>query len=453
MSTNRISVCDMGAVPNAGELQTTAFQAAIDKAFLNGGGTVCVPAGEYHIGCIRLRSNVTLMLLRGARLVGSRDINDYAFPINDTVEPMPEAHRTDELYDPQRIGKCIGDFFIKSGSRWNRGLIYALEAENISIIAEPDVLIDGNNPYDELGEEGYRGPHGISLHYCSNVRLSGYEMCNTGNWAHNLSFCHNVTMTGVTVNGGHDGIHFNKCNNVEISSCRFYTGDDCVAGIANLNVTVHDCLMNSACSGLRFGGTNALVKNCIFYGPAEYGFRGGMTKEQKQSGEVAQQPQKRNMLSMFTYFSDFSVEHTGENDNIVFVDCTARNTDRFMQYNLFGNERWQANAPLRSITFKNVRVENIALPLYVYGTKEIPVTLKLDKVRVSFREGVSPTALIHAGRFEKIVLDDVSVTNLQDAPLVKCFNGSGEIVARELNGISEDKISENTSEAWYCKPI
>ena len=156
---------------------------------------------------------------------------------------------------------------------------------------------------------------------------------------------------------------------------------------------------------------------------------------------------------MFTYFSDFSVEHTGENDNIVFVDCTARNTDRFMQYNLFGNERWQANAPLRSITFKNVRVENIALPLYVYGTKEIPVTLKLDKVRVSFREGVSPTALIHAGRFEKIVLDDVSVTNLQDAPLVKCFNASGEIVARELNGISEDKISENTSEAWYCKPI
>lgn len=452
MNVKIISVCDEGAVPNLSELQTAAFQAAIDKAFLNGGGTVCVPAGEYRIGCVRLRSNVTLLLLRGARLIGSRDVRDYEFPINDTVEPMSDTHRTDELYDGRRAGKCICDF-AKAGSRWNRGLIYALEAENVSVIAEPDVLIDGNNSYDALGEEGYRGAHGVSLHYCSNIKLCGYEICNTGNWAHNLSFCSNVFMSDVTVKGGHDGVHFTKSKNIEISKCRFYTGDDCVAGVANLNVTVSDCLMNSACSGMRFGGTNVLVKSCLFYGPSEYGFRGTMTSEQKQSGKTNQESQRKNMLSMFTYYADFSVEPPFENDNVTFVDCTARDVDRFMQYNLFGNERWQATSPIRSITFKNVRVENIELPLYVYGTKELPVTLKLDKVRVSFREGASPTALIHAGRFEKIVLDDVSVTNLQDAPLVKCFSGSGEIVARDINGISDDKISEKTHEAWYCKPI
>jgi len=452
MNLNRISVCDEGAVPNSSELQTAAFQTAIDKAFFNGGGTVCVPAGEYRIGCVRLRSNVTLLLLRGARLIGSRDIQDYAFPIADTVEPMPEAYRTDALYDSIGVGKMKCDFTL-AGSRWNRGLIYALEAVNVSIIAEPDVIIDGNNSYDELGEEGYRGAHGISIHYCQNVKLSGYTIQNTGNWAHNISSCHNVSMSDVTVYGGHDGIHLIKSQNIDIAGCRFYTGDDCVAGEANLNTTVHDCIMNTACSGMRFGGTNVLVKNCVFYGPAEYGFRGGMTKEQKQAGETGQTEQRKNMLSMFTYFADFFVEHPSENDNITIVDCTARNTDRFLQYNFFGNERWQANAPLRSITFKNVRAESIALPIYAYGSSEVPVTLTLDKVRVSFREGVEPTALIHAGKFEKIVLDDVSVTNLQDAPLVKCFSGSGEIVARDINGISDDKISEKTHEAWYCKPI
>lgn len=453
MSAEFISVCDFGAVSGSKELQTVAFQKAIDNVFSNGGGTVCVPAGEYHIGCIRLRSNVTFLLLRGARLIGSRDINDYAFPINDTLEPMADIYRTDALYDSKSAGKMKCDFTL-AGSRWNRGLIYALEAGNISIIAEPDVLIDGNNPYDELGEEGYRGPHGISLHNCSNIRLSGYAIQNTGNWAHNLSFCQNVSMSGVTVSGGHDGIHLTKCRNVDLFSCRFYTGDDCVAGVANINVTVHDCIMNSACSGMRFGGTNVLVKSCVFYGPAEYGFRGGMTAEQKRLGQTGQDTQRRNMLSMFTYYADFSVEHPSENDNITIEDCTARNTDRFLQYNFFGNERWQANSPLRSITFKNVRAEDIALPIYAYGTEEVPVTLTLKKVRASFREGVETTAFIHAGKFEKIVLDDVSVSNLGDAPLVRRYGEGGEIIARDLNCcVTEDKISENANEPWYCRPI
>lgn len=452
MSENFVSVVDMGAVSDSAELQTDIFQAAIDRVYSAGGGTVCVPMGKYRIGGIRLRSNVTLLLRRGACLIGSRDMSDYDFPVRDTLEPMADKHRTDALYTSVGAGKMKCGYTL-AGSRWNRGLIYAIDAVNVSVIAEPDTVIDGNNCYDKLGEEGYRGAHGISIHYCKNVRLSGYSLQHTGNWAHNLSYCHNVSISDVTVYGGHDGIHLTSAQNVDISGCRFYTGDDCVAGVANLNVTVHSCIMNTACSGMRFGGTNVLVKNCVFYGPAEYGFRGSMTEEQKQTGQTGQENQRRNMLSMFTYYADFSVDHPHENDNITVVDCTARNTDRFLQYNLFGNERWQANAPLRSITFKNVRAEGIALPIYAYGTSDVPVSLMLNRVRVSFRDGITPSAFIHAGRFEKITLDDVAVTNLQDAPLVKCFTGSGEIVAHDLNGIADDRISEKTSEAWYCKPI
>ena len=39
---NIVSVKDFGAVPNTAELQTKAFQKAIDFCYLNGGGEVTV---------------------------------------------------------------------------------------------------------------------------------------------------------------------------------------------------------------------------------------------------------------------------------------------------------------------------------------------------------------------------------------------------------------------------
>ena len=73
MSKTVISVLDFGAQPGSSELQTTAFQAALDKAFAMGGAVVEVPAGKYIIGGLRLRSHTTLHLLSGAELYGVRD--------------------------------------------------------------------------------------------------------------------------------------------------------------------------------------------------------------------------------------------------------------------------------------------------------------------------------------------------------------------------------------------
>ena len=48
-----------------------------------------VPAGEYIIGDIRLRSNITLHLMEDARLIGSCYPQDYTNIYNDKVEPLP----------------------------------------------------------------------------------------------------------------------------------------------------------------------------------------------------------------------------------------------------------------------------------------------------------------------------------------------------------------------------
>ena len=59
-------VRDFGAKRDGTTLGTAALQAAIDACHRDGGGTVLVPAGKFHIGTVELKSNVTLHLAAGA---------------------------------------------------------------------------------------------------------------------------------------------------------------------------------------------------------------------------------------------------------------------------------------------------------------------------------------------------------------------------------------------------
>ena len=261
----KLSVISTGAVPGCTELQTSAFQKALDDVWAAGGGIVEVPKGEYYIGAIRLRSNTTLYLCAGAVLFGSRDPEDYYVLQRDILEPLPEEMRTEKLFERPPVNQKRDYSFMLPGGRWSNGLIRACCAENISIVAEEGAVIDGRDCYDEVGEEKYRGPHGIAIHYCKNIHLSGYTIQNTGNWAHIVYRCQNICCEGVTVLGGHDGIHCRGCENITVKNSEFYTGDDCVAGFANVNMHVTDCVMNTACSGLRLGGINAYSRTTRSY--------------------------------------------------------------------------------------------------------------------------------------------------------------------------------------------
>ena len=75
-------------------------------------------------------------------------------------------------------------------------------------------------------------------------------------------------MENVTVLAGHDGFDIRTCDDVTMKDCVFRTGDDCIAGFDNQNVTVRNCILDSACSLFRFGGTDVLLENCTGGAPA-----------------------------------------------------------------------------------------------------------------------------------------------------------------------------------------
>ena len=243
------NIVDYGAVAGVPELQTAKIQAAIDAAFLAGGGEVVVPAGTFKTATIRLRSNITLHLLSGAVLDGSTDPDDYTHFLEDTLEPIDPEKEVDDEY-------ATGAFL----KPWYNAIIKVYRAENVKIIGEKDSVICGNNTYNPNGEEGYRGPHAIQMTYCKNLEFGGYTVKDSANWSHTINKCNNIFAHDLTVLGGHDGFHVRICKNVLIENCEFYTGDDCIAGFANENVVVRNCYLDCACSALRFGGTEAFRK-------------------------------------------------------------------------------------------------------------------------------------------------------------------------------------------------
>lgn len=454
MTVKVISVTEYGAVPNSTDLQTAAFQRAIDECFLAGAGEVTVPAGRYPIGAIRLRSHVTLHLLAGAVLVGSRDPEDYFIQYEDTLEPYPADQLSRE---ERRANQGKLKDYCKYGSRWYNALIKAYRATDLAVIGEEGSLIDGNDCYDEKGEEAYRGPHCICMAECDNIRLRGYHIVNSSNWAHSMWFCRNVVLEQVAVDAGHDGCHWRHCRNVLIRNCAFATGDDCVAGYNNDNFTVEDCTMNTACSAFRFGATNALIQRCRVWGPPRHLMRWVLPLEDKIAGvhEVTDRHGWNTMLSFFTYASveQYTKGFREYNENMIFRDITVENTDRFMHYNFSGNEPWQSGCALTGIRFENIRASGIRFPLTAYGVPDRPIRLSLSDVELSFAEGHESEPLIQGAHFKKIELERVRVPNATGGALIRSWSPAVPLDAKEVVFSARYEPAEYPTEPFTCDPV
>ena len=454
-NSNMYLITDFGAIADSDELQTEKIQKAIDECFKNGGGTVIVPEGVYLTGGIRIRSNCTLYLKSGATLKGSRSPEDYFGYLSDTVEPLSESEITNKTWKRTELDEVKDyEFYGKPGSRWNNALIKAVNAENVVIIGEENSFLDGSDCFDELGEENYRGPHCINMFNCKNVRLSGYSVKDSANWANALFYCENVVAENISVYAGHDGIHITGCENVKINGCSFYTGDDCVAGFANTNVFVTNCILNSACSAMRFGGMNVYAEKCRIYGPRKYLFRGSLTDEEKRNGVKPELVGHRNnMLSVFTYYGDYSVGIPNRPGNIVISDCTVDGADKLLHYNYSGNEMWQLNRPLSNISFENITATNLLMPSILYGDKDEKVTLNMKNCNISMKNDIDNAQLIQAANFDTITLDNVVIKNYEAEMLIKTWT-DGNVKVKGLKCDKKPKsVTKQADTVFDCKPI
>lgn len=348
--------------------ETMALQARIDAAAAAGGGEVRVPAGDHRIGGLLLRSGVTLHLEKDAHLIASCDPKDF-----EDVVPAEAVQSSAEA--------CM-----YRARRWENAIIRMFAATNVALVGELGSWIDGGNCADLEGEEGYRGPHGVSAVFCTNVTLTGYTLRNTGNWAHRILCSENVTARNLCVQGGHDGFDIHHTSRVRVADSFFDTGDDCIAGFDDCDVVVSNCVLHSACSPVRLGGRDVLITDCTADG-GSFPHRWTLSWDKKRKGLAANLREgRRNMGCFFQYFADDRDPYLWTPDNMVFRNVVVRNADLFACALTGLGLIWNRGPGIANVRFENVRVENCRQAGVFAMPADCPLKVVTRNCSFAFRE-------------------------------------------------------------------
>ena len=247
------NVREFGAKGDGVTLDTAAVQAAIDACTRDQGGTVLIPAGDFVIGTLELKSNVTLHLATKGRLLGSPNKEDY------------------------RAGRGIPP------GNGNIVMLGGADLENVTI--EGNGTIDGNGlkfwtgqgdntgPGQNSAQGYFQRPHLIVFHRCRNLRMRDVFLVASAYHCTRILDCEQVWFDGVRiynrVNKNNDGFHFNNCQYVHVMNCDIKCQDDaCALFGSNKWVTVSNCTFSTRWSIFRFGSgqsENITVTNCVIY--------------------------------------------------------------------------------------------------------------------------------------------------------------------------------------------
>lgn len=201
-----LNIRDFGAKGDGDTNDAVAFQAALDRCAALGGGEVLVPAGDYLIGSVQLRSNTTLQLDAAATLRGTPNFGDYAMT---TV-------RWEGKWIPGHVA-----------------LIYAIDAQNVAIVGPGKIIGNpalGGRPRPP--DAPLRHPALIEFIRCNGIHLEGFSTEYKSMWSVHPTSSENITIKNLTIRstgGNGDGIDIDSCKHVTITGCDISTGDDCIS--------------------------------------------------------------------------------------------------------------------------------------------------------------------------------------------------------------------------------
>lgn len=398
VNAERIDMRQAGANLSGTKLNTVLINKTITKLNANGGGTLFFPAGNYLTGSIKLKSNITIELEAGATLLFSDNFDDYL--------PFVEMRHEGIL--------------MKSFSP----LIYAVDAENITIKGEGTINGQGRKWWDEfdrvivdLNKNGMRDfnkyqpmweksndvkelyaetnedyistmqrrffrPPFIQPIRCKNIRIEGIKIINSPFWTVNPEFCENITIDGITIENplspNTDGINPESCRYVHISNCHISVGDDCITlksgrdlqgrklGYPNENITITNCTMLTGHGGVVIGSEisggvrKVVINNCVFDGTD----RGIRIKSTRGRGGIVEDIQVANIVMR------------NIKEEAIVMD---------LKYSKMPKEPLSDRTPIfRNININNVTASNVLIPIRINGLEESPITnITLTNINIS----------------------------------------------------------------------
>ena len=209
--TGAYDVRDFGAKGDGKALDHMAINKAIEAATKDGGGQVVLTAGTYLCGSIRLKSNVDLHLMAGAKILA--------------------APAEMKAYDESEV---FGGPEYQDGGHtyFHNSLIWAEGQQNISITGHGMIDGEGLTKHDtekagnvQGGSIG-TGDKAIALKLCRNVTIQDITIYRGGHFAIITTGCDIGTIDNVTIDTNRDGIDIDCCKYFTVSNTKVNTPND-----------------------------------------------------------------------------------------------------------------------------------------------------------------------------------------------------------------------------------
>jgi len=388
LRAERVDMAATGAKRDGKTLNTTLINNTITRLNAKGGGTLFFPAGKYLTGAIKLKSNITIELEAGATLLFSDNFDDYLPFVEMRHEGIMMKSFSPLIYavDAENITiKGEGTIDGQGKKWWDEffRVIADLKANGIRNFNKYQPMWDKANDakalYEETNEDyvssmqrRFFRPPFIQPIRCKNIKIQGITIVNSPFWTVNPEFCENITVEGITINNplspNTDGINPESCRYVHISNCHISVGDDCITlksgrdlqarklGMADENITITNCTMLAGHGGVVIGSEmsggvkKVTISNCVFDGTD----RGIRIKSTRGRGGVVE---------------DIQVS------NIVMKNIKEEAITLDLLYSKMPAEPLSERTPIfRNINISNVTGSNVLIPIKIRGLEESPIS-------------------------------------------------------------------------------
>ncbi len=261
------NIRDYGAEPDTGRVCTESVQKAIDVC--GRGDTVLIPEGTFVTGALFLKSNMTLCVKKGARLLGSGDVRD--FPVMG--------------YPYEGFDQLCYASLINTDSAPH---------ENITIMGEGVIDANGKQLFEaEMSDPKIKRGRAVCIRNTNHLTIQGVEIRQSPAWCLHLIYCTDVLLEHIRIHSKYDeegnkygmhngdGIDLDSCRKVKVSASLISSQDDCIAiksgrdaygrraGIPSEDILIEGCVFRSGFgvaigSEMSGGVRDVYVKNCSF---------------------------------------------------------------------------------------------------------------------------------------------------------------------------------------------
>lgn len=299
----------------------TAINKAIAACSKAGGGKVVVPAGTWSTGAIRMKSNVNLVIEKGAAVHFAYEPELYPL-VKTRWEGLDLMNYSPCIYAYQEKNIAIsGEGVIDGGGtneswwQWCGAVKFGFnkektpQAQNGIPYRGPEKyrtkkddgnwrtsretllwMADNGIPTEEriFGKDCGMRPQLVNFYECENILIEDVTMLRSPFWVITPTLSKNITVRRCKIindgpNG--DGCDPESCENVLIEDCIFQTGDDCIAiksgrnadgrrtPVPSKNIIVRGCTMKDGHGGVVIGSEisagveNVFAENCKMDSP------------------------------------------------------------------------------------------------------------------------------------------------------------------------------------------